>query len=168
MKTRRISKAPAAAVLAFCLAISGFSAMAHAQDSGFKALNPASLPPAHGYSHIVIAPVGRLVTISGQVAMNRDGDIVGKGDFKAQCNQVFKNIRNALHAVGLTFRNVTRTDMFVTDLNHLSALRECRTHYLPAKNPPAANLAKVDSLFRPGLMLEISVQAVIPQHAKGP
>ncbi|MCX7514489.1 RidA family protein [Frateuria sp. STR12] len=144
----------------------GFSGIAHGQERGFQALNPAALPPAHGYSHIVIAPVGRLVTLSGQVSMDSKGEIVGKGDFKAQCDQVFRNIREALQAVGLTFGNVTRTDMFVTDLGHLSDLRECRTRYLPARNPPAANLVKVDSLFRPELMLEISVQAVIPQRTE--
>lgn len=142
----------------------GFSALAYGQGEEFQALNPASLPPANGYSHIVIAPVGRLVTISGQVAMDSDGNIVGKDNFKKQCTRVFENIRRALSAVGLTFENVTRTDMFVTDLSHLSDLRECRTHYLPADNPPAANLVKVDSLFRPELMIEISVQAVIPQR----
>lgn len=167
MKNKPASRIRIAAATALCLAAFGSAAMAQSQESGFKTLNPESLPPAHGYSHIVIAPVGQLVTISGQVAMNRAGDIVGENDFKAQCTQVFKNVRNALHAVGLTFRNVTRTDMFVTDLSHLSALRECRTHFLPAKNLPAANLAKVDSLFRPELMLEVSVQAVIPQHSKG-
>lgn len=153
----------AAGALIFAAAVA-FSTLAYGQGVEFQALNPASLPPAHGYSHIVIAPVGRLVTISGQVAMDSDGNIVGKGNFKKQCTQVFENIRRALSAVGLTFENVTRTDMFVTDLSHLSDLRECRTHYLPTDNPPAANLVKVDSLFRPELMIEISVQAVIPQR----
>lgn len=156
----------AACVSIACLGFMlGFLAPAHAQDKGFQTLNPAALPPAHGYSHIVVAPVGRLVTISGQVAMDANGNIVGKDDFAKQCAQVFENIDRALKAVDLTYANVTRTDMFVTDLSHLSELRTCRTHYLPAKHPPAANLAKVDSLFLPGLMLEVSVQAVIPQRS---
>lgn len=152
------------AAVALLFATLGCSAVAHGQGTGFRALNPTTLPPAHGYSHIVIAPVGRLVTISGQVAMDSNGNVVGKGDFKTQCHQVFDNIRRALQAVDLTFANVTKTDMFVTDLNHLADLRECRTRYLSAKSPPAANLVKVDSLFRPELMLEVSVQAVAPMH----
>ncbi|HET6587723.1 MAG TPA: RidA family protein [Oleiagrimonas sp.] len=163
MQQRASTKAICASI-AFLGFMLGFLAPTYAQDHGFQTLDPASLPPAHGYSHIVIAPVGRLVTISGQVAMDSKGNIVGKGDFAKQCAQVFENIDRALKAVGLTYANVTRTDMFVTNLSHLSALRKCRTHYLPAKHPPAANLAKVDSLFLPGLMLEVSVQAVIPQH----
>lgn len=164
MKKAGAPTAATSAVIALVVATFGFSVSAHGQSAGFQTLNPISLPPAHGYSHIVIAPVGQLVTVSGQVAMDSSGNVVGKGDFKAQCKQVFDNIGRALKAVNLTFANVTRTDMFVTDLSHLSDLRECRTHYLPLKNPPAANLVKVDSLFRPELMLEISIQAVIPKH----
>lgn len=153
------------ATVLICTFMLGAAGLAYGKDDGFKALNPSSLPPAHGYSHILIAPVGRLVTISGQVAMDGHGNIVGKENFKAQCAQVFENIRSALHAAGLTFKNVITTDMFVTDLNHLAELRECRTHYLPEKNPPAANLVVVESLFRPELMLEVSVQAVMPRSS---
>ncbi|MBX7061555.1 MAG: RidA family protein [Pyrinomonadaceae bacterium] len=152
--------------ITLCLIAFGFSASAFGQQKGYRALNPKTLPPAHGYSHVVVAPVGQLVVISGQVAMDSKGEIVGKGDFKAQCTQVFDNIREALASVGLTFKDVIRTDMFVTDMSHLADLRECRTHYLPEKDPPAANLFQVVSLFRPELMIEVTVEAVIPQRTK--
>lgn len=166
MGNSSVSRLTLGAAIALFSVLSGFSGLAHGRDAGFRALNPASLPPAHGYSHVVVAPVGRLVSVSGQVAMDSRGNVVGKGDFKAQCTQVFENIRRALQAVDLTFENVTQTDMFVTDLGHLGELRECRARYLPAKHPPAAILVKVDALFRPELMLEISVQAVMPSRSR--
>lgn len=135
--------------------------VARGQESGLQALNPPSLPPAHGYSHVVIAPAGRLVSISGQVAIDSTGAVVGEGDFMAQCVQVFENLDGALRSAGLTFSDVVRTDMFVTSLDHLSDLRECRTRYLPAKDPPTSTLLKVEALFRPELLLEIAVEAVL-------
>jgi enamine deaminase RidA (YjgF/YER057c/UK114 family) len=51
--------------------------------------------------------------------------------------------------------------MFVTDLDHLSDLRECRTRYLPTEGPPTSTLLKVEALVRPELLLEIAVEAVL-------
>ncbi len=150
------------ALLLAGMAILNIPHIAHGQEPGLQTLNPPSLPPAHGYSHVVIAPSGRLVSISGQVAIDSTGAVVGEGDFMAQCVQVFENLGGALRSAGLTFANVVRTDTFVTDLNHLSALRECRTRYLPAEDPPTSTLLKVDAFFRPELMLEVAVEAILP------
>lgn len=134
---------------------------AHAQAAG-QAINPPELPPAHGYSHVVIAPPGRLVSISGQVAMDAHGEVVGAGDFRAQCVQVFENLRIALRSAGLDFKDVVRTDMYVTDLSQLAVLREVRARYLPAQAQATSTLLKVDGLFRPELMIEVAAEAVLP------
>jgi enamine deaminase RidA (YjgF/YER057c/UK114 family) len=139
---------------------------AAAQDvSAMRHVNPAALPAAHGYSHVVVAPQGRLVVISGQVALDKHGKLVGAGDFEAQCTQVFENLKAALESVGLGFSDVIRTDMYVTDLQHLSVLREVRSRYLPDGAPPASTLLQVEALFRPELMIEVSVEAVLPDRA---
>lgn len=143
-------------------------AMAAPAQETPRAINPPALPPAHGYSHVVIAPVGRLVSISGQVAMDRAGKVVGAGDFRAQCVQVFENLRIALHSAGLDFKDVVRTDMYVTDLGQLAVLRDVRAHYLPADAPAASTLVKVDALFRPGLMIEVAAEAVLPPGREPP
>lgn len=138
---------------------------ASAQDaSATRHVNPPALPAARGYSHVVVAPAGRLVAISGQVALDKDGNVVGAGDFEAQCTQVFENLKAALQSVGLGFADVIRTDMYVTDLKHLAALREVRSRYLPEDAPPASTLLQVEALFRPELMIEVSVEAVIPDR----
>jgi enamine deaminase RidA (YjgF/YER057c/UK114 family) len=123
-------------------------------------INPAGLPTPAGYSHVVIAPPGTLVTISGQVALDASGNVVGAGDFEAQCTQVFDNLTVALASVGLTFDDVILTDTYVTDLQYLPVLRQVRARYLSEQHPPASTLVQVTSLFRPELLIEVSVQAI--------
>jgi enamine deaminase RidA (YjgF/YER057c/UK114 family) len=157
---RRQAALPALAALLLGTAVQAHEAL--------QASNPPGLPPAHGYSHVVIAPAGRMVSISGQVAMDREGRLVGKGDFRAQCVQVVENLRIALASAGLDFSDVVRTDMYVTDLGQLGVLREVRSHYLPADAPATSTLVKVDALFRPELMIEVAAEAVLPAERKPP
>lgn len=125
--------------------------------------NPPELPPANGYSHVVVAPAGRLVVISGQVALNVKGELVGADDFEAQCTQVHENIRAALASLGLTFKDVIRTDNYITDRKYLPLLRRVRSNYLPIDRAPASTLLVVSGLFRPDLLVEVSVEAVLPE-----
>jgi len=158
----RVSRTPCAFLACAALAL---ATAVHAQEAR-QAINPAALPPSHGYSHVIVAPPGRMVSISGQVAMDRDGKVVGEGDFRAQCVQVFENLRVALDSAGLDFSDVVRTDMYVTDLRHLDVLRDVRAQYLPADTPATSTLVKVDALFRPELMIEVAAEAVLPAGRK--
>ena len=136
---------------------------AGAQAAARRTLSPPSLPPTRGYSHVVIAPAGRRAVISGQVSVDSLGAVVGAGDFRAQCIQVFENLGRALRSAGAGFEDVVRTDMYVTDLTHLDILREVRARYLPAEHPPASTLVRVVALYRPELMIEIAAEAVLPR-----
>lgn len=164
----RLTRASGPRLLLPCLAgaVWMLAGVAHAQAAR-QTINPPQLPPAHGYSHVVIAPPGRLVSISGQVAMDAHGKVVGAGDFHAQCMQVFESLRIALRSAGLDFSDVVRTDMYVTDLSQLAVLREVRAHYLPAQAQATSTLLKVDGLFRPELMIEVAAEAVLPDHRAG-
>jgi enamine deaminase RidA (YjgF/YER057c/UK114 family) len=126
------------------------------------ALSPSDLPPTNGYSHVVVAPKGRLVVIAGQVAMDSNGNVVGEGDFEKQCIQVHENIAKALASVGLTFKDVIRTDNYITDRKYLPLLRKVRANYIPKDHPPTSTLLVVDGLFRPELMVEVTVEAILP------
>ena len=136
------------------------------QASGRKAINPPSLPPPRGYSHVVVAPPGRLVSVAGQVAVDSAGNVVGAGDFRAQCVQVFENLGRALSAAGARWSDVVATTMYLTDLSRLDVLREVRARYLPAEAPPASTLVQVVALVRPELMIEVAVEAVIPSGGR--
>lgn len=75
--------------------------------------------------------------------------------------------RRAFDAPGLPPANdVIRTDNYITDLKQLPLLRKVRAAYLPAENPPASTLLVVSGLFRPDLMVEVSVEAILPEGRK--
>lgn len=130
--------------------------------------NPTRLPPPNGYTHVVTAAPGRLVAISGQVALDSKGGLVGKDDARAQAVQVFANLQHALASAGLAWADVIRLDYYLTDINDLGALREVRDRYLPADALPASTLVQVQQLVRPELKVEIAALAVVPQAGSAP
>src|SRR5471032_3058245 len=74
-----------------------------------KRTNPPALSTPTGYTHIVeVAGPAKTVYISGQIAYDKDGKVVGAGDMKAQAEQVFKNLQTALTAAGATFSDVVK------------------------------------------------------------
>jgi enamine deaminase RidA (YjgF/YER057c/UK114 family) len=131
--------------------------------NGFRYLNPSSLSKPTGYTHVVEVPSGgRTLYLSGQIAFDAQGELVGAGDFARQAEQVFANIDAALKASGASFANVVRLDMYVTDMSQLAALRAARDKYIDTKHPPASTLVQVSRLARDGLLLEVEATAVVP------
>ena len=126
-------------------------------------INPPGLTKATGYTHVVVAADGRTVHIAGQVAFDSTGAVVGAGDFRAQSERVFANLRIALASVGATFSDVVKTTTFITDLSNAAALREIRPKYLDPARLPANSLIVVASLARPDLLIEIEAVAVLKQ-----
>ena len=125
--------------------------------------NPPQLCPTFGWTHIVSATGGKTIHISGQVGINECGEVVGRGDLKAQTEQAFHNISLALTAVGATFQDVVKTSLFVVGLKpeHVPILREVRSRYVSAKHPPASTLVGVSALVGPDWLIEIEAVAVI-------
>ena len=124
--------------------------------------NPATLSTPTGYTHLVEVTGGKTIYISGQIALDKAGNVVGAGDFKAQTRQVFENLKAALTAAGATFDNVVKTNTYVTDLTEIQALREIRAGYY-GRNAPASTLVRVVGLARPEFMIEIEGIAVVPE-----
>ncbi|HEY7022075.1 MAG TPA: RidA family protein [Ktedonobacterales bacterium] len=133
-----------------------------ASDESVQFVNPPTLPPSRGYTQVVIAPAGRTVHISGQVALDTSGAIVGPGNFQAQARQVFENLKAALEAGGATFANVVKITIFVLDMANLPALREIRDEYVNTESPPASTAVQVSRLAREEFLLEIEAIAVLP------
>jgi reactive intermediate/imine deaminase len=126
--------------------------------------NPPTLSTPTGYTHIVEVEVSgraKMAFISGQIALDKDGKLVGAGDMKAQAEQVFKNLEAALTAAGATFKDVVKMNTYITDMEKAPAVREVRAKYF-ADTTPASTLVQVVHLARPELMLEIEVIAVVP------
>lgn len=134
---------------------------AGAQGSGTRYLNPSGLVKPTGYTHVVVAPDGRTVYIAGQVAFDSTGQVVGGGDFRAQADQVYRNLSRALTSVGGSLTDLVKTTTFITDIKYLPVLREVRARYLDQEHPPANTLISVSSLARPDLLIEIEAVAVL-------
>jgi reactive intermediate/imine deaminase len=126
-----------------------------------KRTNPPTLSAPTGYTHIVeVTGPNRTVYISGQIAYDKDGKLIGAGDMKAQAEQVFKNLDAALTAAGATFADVVKMNSYITDMSKVQAVRDVRAKYYTTA-APASTFVEVKGLVRPELLLEIEVVAVV-------
>jgi 2-iminobutanoate/2-iminopropanoate deaminase len=127
-----------------------------------KRTNPPTLSTPTGYTHVVeVNGAAKTVYISGQIALDRSGNVVGAGDMKAQAEQVFKNLEAALAAAGAKFSDVVKMNTYTTDISQIQAIRDARSRYF-GNVMPASTLVQVVHLARPEFMLEIEVIAAVP------
>ncbi len=130
--------------------------------SAVRFLNPPSLSPPAGYSHVAEVTGGRIVFISGQVALDAYGTLVGAGDVAAQAQQVFANLNAALEAAGTGFAHVVKLTYFLTDASKIGLVREVRDRFVDPAHLPASTAVEVRRLVREDFLLEIDAVAVIP------
>jgi len=129
-----------------------------------RRINPPELGSPPGYSQIVDVSANRIVFIAGQTALDRDGNVIGRGDFAAQATQVFVNLTHALQASGCTAANLVKLTVFLTDMNNLTAYREARNRFFASVSPPAApavTLVEVSKLYGPDFLIEIEAIAAL-------
>ena len=124
--------------------------------------NPASLATPSGFSHVTDAPGERLVFVSGQVAYDEEGRIVGVGDIAAQTRQVLRNLGRALEAADSDFAHVLKFTFFVRDMNAdaIAKIREVRREFLDEARLPASTMVGVAALAKDELLLEVEAYAV--------
>jgi 2-iminobutanoate/2-iminopropanoate deaminase len=147
--------------------VAGTVALAQVGSAGksnvqFK--NSPEISSPAGYSHVAVVSGGKMVFLSGQVGLNKQGEMVGKDDFGAQVTQAFSNLKFALAAVGATPNDVIKLNYYVVGLNHdkLIAIRNVRDQFINKEHPPTSTLAGVQALFREDALIEIEAVAVIP------
>jgi enamine deaminase RidA (YjgF/YER057c/UK114 family) len=121
---------------------------------------PAGVAAGRGYSQVV-AGEGRLVVVSGQVAQDEHGELVGPGDPERQARQVFENLRRCLEEAGAGFADVVKLGFFVLDIAYLPALRAARDAVIDTARPPASTAVQVAALFAPGYLLEVEAWALV-------
>jgi enamine deaminase RidA (YjgF/YER057c/UK114 family) len=127
-------------------------------------INPETLAKPPSYTHVVeVTGPGRTVYISGQLGLDRNGDL--DRDFRAQTVQVFENLKAALAAVGATFKDVVKVNSYLADIGDLPVLREVRAGYLNAAALPASTTIAVSDFARPHALLEVEAVAVLPLKA---
>src|SRR5262245_53669341 len=111
-----------------------------------KHTNPKAIHPPTGYTHVVEVKPGHVAYISGQVAYNQEGKLVGEGDIVAQARQVMENIKAALASLGTDFSSVIKLNYYAVDVSRLAEIRAVRNEYLPKESPPASTFVVVKGL----------------------
>lgn len=126
--------------------------------------SPATLPPPTGYSHVAKVNRGTLVYIAGQVSSDASGKLVGEGNFEAQVEQVFTNVKLALESAGAGMADIVKLNTYLVaevSQDDLPKMRAIRDRYLNKEKPPASTLVVVSRLARPGWLIEIEAVAAI-------
>lgn len=118
--------------------------------------------PLGPYSHGVKVKINgaTLLFISGVVAFDSQGRVVGKNDIKAQTRQVLENLKDILEAEGATFRDIVKITNFYTDFEDYPKIAEIRSEYF-GDWPPASTGIEVKRLIDKDLLIEIEAVAVI-------
>jgi len=123
--------------------------------SNTRFMNPSTIAKPGGYSHVVeITGPARIVYIAGQLGLKPNGDIAG--DFRAQVEQAFENLKSALAAVGAGFDDVVKLNNYLVDITpNIAIYREVRDKYVDTSKPPASTTVGVPALARDGALFEV-------------
>ena len=126
---------------------------------------PAGLSRRVVSGHVLYAPVvrvenaGTLIFVSGLLARNGAGEIVGRGDMAAQLHQVGQNLATALEAAGASLADLVKTSTFVTDIDEFFKHADVRMKYFGAL--PTSTTVEVRRLSHPDFLVEIEAIAAL-------
>jgi 2-iminobutanoate/2-iminopropanoate deaminase len=112
------------------------------------------------YSHVVSIEGARTIYVSGQLARDRAGNVVGKGDMRAQLRQVGENVKAALESAGASLADLVKTTTFVTDIDEYFKHVDVRMEYFGAALPTSTTV-EVRRLAHPDLLVEVEAIAVV-------
>ncbi len=124
--------------------------------------NPNLPAPMRGgaYSSGVEAPAGRTVYVSGQVAFDAEGNVVGEGDIKLQTETVLEHVKTVVEEAGGSMGDIVKVTVFITDMGLYDDIHEVRRRYF--EEPfPASSMVEVSALVDPRLLIEIEAVAVV-------
>lgn len=130
-------------------------------------VNPAQAPrPLGAYSNAVRVKAGELIYIAGQVGVDAQGNLVGKGDVQTQTRQVFANLGQILTSLGASFSNVIEFTTYLVGRESVQPFMAARTELFPRLFPqqdyPPNTLLIVQGLVREELLVEIKAVAALP------
>ena len=117
-----------------------------------------NMHPTVGYSHV--ARAGNMLFLAGQVAKDKEGNLVGIGDLEVQVRQVYTNLKTILEECGGGLRNIVKMTTFLTHFSYVETHRNVRNEFFQEPLPPNTLLI-VESLAIPELMVEIEAIAVL-------
>jgi enamine deaminase RidA (YjgF/YER057c/UK114 family) len=128
------------------------------QPEGIHIVMRAGQP---AYTQVVaVSGSGRMIFVAGQLARDADGNCVGKGDMRAQIQQVGENIKRCLEAAGASLADIVKTNTFVTDYEEFSKHSDMRMRYFGPATPTSTTV-EVKRLAGLDFMIEIEAIAVV-------
>ncbi len=119
------------------------------------------VPTNAGYAHAVTV-TGSLAFVSGQVALDETGTLVGSGDVAVQTRQCLRNLEAILDGLGATWADVVRFNWYLVDIQGLQSVRDVRDEFLGDNPHPASSLIQVAGLFRPDCLIEVDAVVAFP------
>jgi len=126
----------------------------------FSTIATPEAKPVANYKMATRMEGGRLLYISGQVAWDAAGNIVGKGDVRAQARQVFENLRGVLRAAGGDLASLMKITTYITKLEDFPAVAQVRSEVFQGELP-ASTLIVVKGLFHPDFLIEVEGVAAV-------
>jgi len=135
-------------------------------DQPMSVINPAGLKQQTYYNHAIVK-TGTPVFLTGQVAWDENGDVVGKGDIDAQVAQVYKNIGLALKGLGATPADIVKSLTYVTQSGFAPSIHKGRMAFFGDSALPASTYIQVAGLADPDLLLEIEVIVMLENLPAG-
>lgn len=131
--------------------------------------NPATIPPPPGgwFTHAARVELNttELVFVSGQVALDDQGNLIGKGDLTRQTEQVFANLQLILADQGATFGDVVNIRTYLTEISRIADYGVVRARYLTAP-PPTSTTVQVAGLVHPDALVEIDIVFAVTHRSE--
>lgn len=117
--------------------------------------------PLADYSQGWMVSGGKIIFLSGQVPVDRNGDYVGEGDIALQTRTVLENIKGVLEGAGASMKDVIKITIYTVDMaGYRQSMKDIQREFFP-DNFPASTLLEVKSLARPQFLVEIEAIAAV-------
>ena len=131
------------------------------EPASTRYINPGTLAALPGFTHAV--RVGSTLYVSGEVALDSTGRLVGVGDLRAQAALAFANLATVLRIGGTTPADVAKLTIYVVNYSpkDLETIRAAAPEFFPQRNPPAGTVIGVESLPQDGLLIAVDATAAI-------
>ena len=132
--------------------------------SNAEYLKPKGLAINPAYSHVVVASGARTIYVSGQVAIDENGAVVGEeDDLAGQTHQAMRNVGLCLAAAGASFEDIVKITTYVVNYKpeDRAVIGKARTPFFVDRPPPASTLVGVSALAAPEWLIEIEAIAVV-------
>lgn len=127
-------------------------------------INPPEIHPAPGFSHVIVAPPGTVVYVSGQIALSPDFQVIGAGDLGAQTRAAMENVGIALRAAGADWDDVVRRTIYTLHPTEYEVITAAIEAVQGSTEHPSQTIVGISGLAIEGLLIEIEVTAVIPER----